>query len=249
MSPLRLGQVAGAASDLVLVGVLVDARGVPFQPRDPVAWESLVGVLDPVFDVDARHKVVGHQNRVADLHFPKRDVDGAVFSRLRGRNRKTFFDGKHVAFTPVWGGVKRIAREQHRSKGLGVEGAAPPPWNHLGTTCLVRWGRAGAQSWRRFALSAPTAPTYFLKRMATEYVLLDGCTAQGARGKRKPRGGGRWGHPSGKWLEPAPLLGWRRPHLGGGRNPISKPKLARFYDLGELVVFCGRRRVDGEMGK
>jgi hypothetical protein len=108
---------------------------------------------------------------------------------------------------------------------LRADPKAPPPWNHLGTTSRVRWGRAESLTRRGFQRSAPTAPTYFPKSMAREgYYCMDiqeMGKGWGTGGIGKERGGGRWGHPSGIGLQAAPLLGLTRPHLRWG-HPTPK---------------------------
>jgi hypothetical protein len=216
MSLLRSNQIVGLAE----IAGHVYPGGFAFRTSRPMSEHAFVGVLDTGKDKGAGEFIVRNENRVADVHLAKRDVHGVVFARLAWRDRGVFFNCEHRAF-PLGCVSKQIVNgEIAVCKEDKHTGKTPPPRPHLVPTYCTRWGRAGSLTRRGFAGGAPTAPTYFLMGMVNRGSTGRIYRKWGSGGLYMARGGGRWGHPSGLGLQPAPLLGLTRPHLWWGHPQL-----------------------------
>lgn len=93
MSPLRLDQVFYR---VVLVGA-VDAGCVTFNSGTPAAARlPPVDIRDPRQDVLAGEQVVGHEDRIPNLHVSERNVPRVVASITPSGHGYPFFDPNHL---------------------------------------------------------------------------------------------------------------------------------------------------------
>jgi hypothetical protein len=218
MSLLTLNQVVRLAE----VPFHVHAGGFALEAGHPVTKHPLVGVLHTRSDEGAGELSVRHENRVADVHLAKRDVDAAAFARLTGWERYGFVDGEHGAFPLGWVSkqiVKGELRGMHTAKTR----------YHLPTSLLPLAGAGGSgysPELARVSSIATTSTTYYFKRMGYEGSDPLGTRKKGwAWGARPIRcekigRGGSEGRPIP--LRPSAGAGSSHYHLGGRESTRSR---------------------------